>query len=95
MERNIRETVDGWEIYLQRNVHMYTHALSVKKGGQQFSVSCEDLPVREKTIGVWLYSSDIPDSMLVDLQETLRKWSRKFDIKFQIYKSKNEFVTNQ
>jgi hypothetical protein len=65
-----------------------------KKGHHNFSIDSEDLVTEEKTIGIWLYSSKIPEAMVDELQNVLLKWSKKYDVKFQIYKSKNEFVTN-
>lgn len=94
MERNVNDTIDGWGISLQRNVHMYTHALSVQSGKSKFSISCEDLPTNEKTIGIWLYTSAIPKNTLDELQLVLLKWAKKYPIKFQIYVSKDNFVTN-
>ena len=95
MERNVSDNIDGWHISLQRNVHMYTHALSIQKGKSNFSISCEDLPTNEKTIGIWLYTSTVPQERLSELQKVLLKWAKKYSIKFQIYVSKNDFATNK
>lgn len=95
MDRNINDKVDGWDISLQRNVHMYTHALSVQKGQSKFSISCEDLPTEEKTIGMWLYTSTIPEARIEELQQLLLKWAKQYPITFQIYSSKDDFVTNK
>lgn len=94
MDRNVKDKVDGWDVLIQRTVHMYCHALFVKKGHHNFSIDSEDLVTEEKTIGIWLYSSKIPEAIVDELQNVLLKWSNKYDVKFQIYKSKNEFVTN-
>ena len=85
MERNLKEMLDGWEISLNRNVHMYTHALSVKKGAYKLSIDCEDLPTDVKTIGIWLYNLDVPDALKNELKELLQKWSKQFEVKFRIY----------
>jgi GH25 family lysozyme M1 (1,4-beta-N-acetylmuramidase) len=95
MERSVRDNIDGWDISLQRNVHMYCHALTVQKGESKYSIDCEDLPTNEKTIGVWLYNSKIPEKMLNELQKILLQWANKYAVKFQIYTSKDEFVTNK
>lgn len=42
MEQNTKDTIEGWSIELKRNVHMYTHALTVQKGDYRFSINCED-----------------------------------------------------
>ena len=56
MKTEIKDTIGAWEVSLTRNVHMYTHALSVKKGEYVVSIPCEDLPTKEKTFGMWLYN---------------------------------------
>ncbi|MBA6419318.1 hypothetical protein [Pseudomonas sp. 5Ae-yellow] len=95
MDRNVKDKVDGWDISLQRNVHMYCHALSVKNGQLDFSIDCEDLVTEEKTIGIWLYNSEIPESMVGELQKVLLKWASQYDVRFHIYTSKLEYVTNK
>ena len=74
---------------------MYSHALSVKKGHLEFSIDCEDLPTEEKTIGIWLHTLDAPENVTKELQSTLFQWANKYDLKFQIYLIKNEFITNK
>jgi len=94
MERNLKETLDGWEISLNRNIHMYTHDLSVKNGVYTLNIDCEDLPTDVKTIGIWLYNLDVPDALKAELNELLLKWTMQFDVNFQIYISRDKFVTN-
>jgi hypothetical protein len=94
MERNLKETLDGWEISLNRNIHMYTHDLSVKNGVYTLNIDCEDLPTDVKTIGIWLYNLDVPDALKAELKELLLKWTMQFDVNFQIYISRDKFVTN-
>jgi hypothetical protein len=74
---------------------MPCHALSVAKGQYKFSIDCEDLPTYEKTIGIWLYNSKIPEAMVDELQNLLLKWANSYDVKCLIYKSKNEYLTNK
>lgn len=95
MERNINDKIEGWDISFQGNVHMYCHALSVAKGKYKFSINCEDLPTQEKTIGIWLYSSAIPETMINEIQKMLLKWACKFEVKFQIYSSKEKYITSK
>jgi hypothetical protein len=94
MERNLKETLDGWEISLNRNIHMYTHALSVKNGVYKLNIDCEDLPTDVKTIGIWLYNLDVPDALKTELKDLLLKWTMQFEVDFQIYISRDKFVTN-
>jgi hypothetical protein len=95
MDRIVKDKMDGWDISLQRNVHMYCHALSVKIGPHEFSIDCEDLVTEEKTIGIWLYNSKIPDAMVGELKKVLRKWASQYDVKFHIHTSKDEFVAKK
>lgn len=95
MERSVNDKIDGWDISLNRNVHMYTHALSVQNKQTKYSISCEDLPMNENTIGIWLYTSSIPQTRIKELQQVLLNWAKKYPIKFQIYASKDDFVTNK
>ena len=95
MDRHVRDKVDGWDISLQRNVHMYTHALSIKNGHSKFGISCEDLPSKEKVIGIWLHTSSIPQERLCEVKDILLKWAKLYPLKFQIYTREREFVSNQ
>jgi len=94
MDRTIKDKIDGWDISLQRNVHMYCHSLSVQKSQNKFSIDCEDLPTEEKTIGIWLYNLDAPEKIVKELQNVLLQWANKFEVKFLIYTSKDVFITN-
>ncbi|EDY87312.1 hypothetical protein GP5015_2491 [gamma proteobacterium HTCC5015] len=73
---------------------MYCHALSVEKGGRKFSIDCEDLPTREKTIGIWLYNLKATDGIKNELRDVLLKWANNFEVIFKIYVSRDEFCTN-
>ena len=95
MNRVIENKIDGWVITLQRNVHMYSHALSVEKEQHRFNIDCEDLPTEEKSIGVWLYSSGIPKELYQEVRKVLLQWAQKFEVKFHIYISASEYITNR
>ncbi len=95
MIRTIENTVDEWRICFRRNVHMYSHDLSVSKGQEKFGLDCEDLPTAEKTIGIWLHNSVIPSAKVGELQGVLLKWASTLEIRFQIYTSNHEFVSNK
>lgn len=94
MNRNVKDKIDGWDIFLQRNINMYCHGLLVEKGNYRFSIDCEDLPSKEKAIGIWLCSIDAPEIILEELQSVLLQWVNKYEINIQIYTSKDEFITN-
>lgn len=95
MERIVKERINNWNITLQRNVHMYCHALSMNNGDQQFNIDCEDLPTEEKTIGIWLYTLKAPEKTVKELQSILLEWANGNEVKFQIYTSKDQFITSK
>jgi hypothetical protein len=95
MERKIIDKVEGWEISLNRNVHMYCHSLSVEKGNDKISISCEDLPTKEKTIGIWLHTLEEPEEIKKELAQVLLDWTKKLEVKFQIYTGRDNFLTNK
>ncbi len=91
----LNNTIDGWEISQTRNVHMYTHALSVQKGQYQFRIDCEDLPTPVKTIGVWLGSLEAPDELKKELQAVLLKWDNLLDVKCEIHVGEGDVTTRE
>ncbi len=95
MERKIVEKVGSWEISLNRNVHMYCHSLSVRRGNYQISISCEDLPTKEKTIGIWLHALEVSEEIKKELSLVLLEWTRTLEVKFKIYISRDNFLSNK
>ena len=76
IDSKIIDKVEGWEISLNRNVYMYYHSLSVKKGDHKISISCEDLPTKDKTIGVWVYTLEESEEIKKELAEALLDWTK-------------------
>ena len=95
MERKIVDKVESCEIFLNRYVHMYCHELSVKRGRHQIAISCEDLPTKEKTIGIWLNTLEEPEEIKKELAHVLHAWTNKLEVKFQIYTSRDNFLPNK
>ncbi len=95
MERSLEDKIDGWMISLKRNIHMYTHELTISKGSQSYSIDCEDLPSNEKTIGIWLYTLNVSSKIMEQLKALLLKWASNCDICFQIYTAKNSYVSSK
>ena len=93
-KQTLKDNVEGWDLSLNKNVHMYCHALSAKKGQDRMNIPCEDLPTKEKTIGVWLTNLELSDERKRELQSVLLQWANKLEVTFQIYVSGDEFVTN-
>ena len=63
--RKHKSKIEGWDLSLNKNVHMYCHKLSASRGSQTFDIPCEDTP--DGHIGVWLDSLDYPDSLSISL----------------------------
>ncbi len=95
MKTEIKDTIGAWEVSLTRNVHMYTHALSVKKGEYVVSIPCEDLPTKEKTFGMWLYNLDLSNKHINELQSVLLELATKQNVLCKVYLSPEEFVSNE
>ena len=94
MKQTIKDNVEGWDLSLNKNVHMYCHDLSAQFWENLIQIQCEDLPNKEKTIGVWLTNLELSDERKRELQSVLLQWANKLEVTFQIYVSGDEFVTN-
>lgn len=84
----------GWEISFSPNVHMYCHALAATKGEYRLNLPCEDLPTKEKTIGIWLHDLDISAKHKEELQVVLLKWANSVEVKCKVFITNDEFVSN-
>ncbi len=95
MNRELVEKIGSWEISLTRNVHMYTHALSVKKGEYRVSIPCEDLPTNVKTIGMWLYNLELSNKYIEELKSVLLELATKQNVLCKVYVSPEEYFSNE
>lgn len=73
---------------------MYCHALAATKGEYRINLQCEDLPEKEKTIGIWLHDVDISAKHKEELQVVLLEWANNLDAKCKVYVTKENFVSN-
>ena len=71
--------------FFTRNVHMYCHALSVKKEFSLINIPCEDLPKKEKTIGMWILELDVLAEIKDEIKTVLLKWALKLGLESRIY----------
>ncbi len=94
MSRKTSENFGKWEISFSPNVHMYCHALTATKGEYRIDLPCEDLPTKEKSIGVWLHDLDISAKHKKELQVVLLEWANSLEVKCRVYVNKEEFVSN-
>ena len=98
MPKKVEDSVRGWKICFRRNIHMYTHSLSVSKNGLELSIDCEWLGKGGKggnAVGIWLYNLQSSDNVKSELAETLSIWANKFDVHIRLFVTKTEYIDNQ
>ena len=67
-------TVGDWKITFRPNIHMYVHELRLDAPNNSgFHIPCEDLPLKQKTIGLWLYDAKINNETMLDIIPILTK----------------------
>ena len=95
MNKGVINLIGKWEIKFTNNVHMYCHSLSAKKGEYRVSISCEDLPTKEKTIGIWLHDLDVSEKHKQELQHVLLQWTNELQLHCRVYHNQDEFSENK
>ena len=98
MPKKVEDVVLGWEVYFERNLHMYTHSLLLSKNGMKYSINCEWLGSGSKdgnAVGIWLYSLDVIDDIKKELINVLSLWASKFPVHIRLLISKTEFIDNK
>ena len=80
-----KHEIDGWEIFFKNNVHMYCHQLTVKKENLCISIPCEDLPCKDRTIGIWVEKIKESEEVKKELKNVLSKWCKEVETKSEIY----------
>lgn len=86
---------NGWMIQFNQNAHMYCHTLKVSKGDRQYEVPCEDLPLSDGLVGIWLYPLNLDEATCQDLQQGLVQWAQSSDMKYRFYLTSNDYQDNQ
>lgn len=81
-----------WTFSFRKNVHMYCHSLTAKKGGLQYDVPCEDSPMG--FVGVWPYELELDDISYRNFIESLIEWANSIGLEYRIYTTRHEFITN-
>ncbi len=89
------ELNNGWTIQFRKNVHMYCHSLKLTKGGRQYEIPCEDSPLSDGLVAMWPYELKLEESTFQDLLKGLLEWANASGMKYRIYKSKNDYETNE
>lgn len=89
------EIHNGWTIHFRKNIHMYSHLLTVTKSGVVYEVPCEDLPMSNGLVGIWAYDLMLQPGELQDLLQGLREWAKGSGLKYRLYTSKNDYESNQ
>jgi len=88
------EVYNGWTVEFRKNIHMYCHSLKMAKGGRVYDVPCEDLPLSNGRVGIWPYVLNLEEAVFQDLLIGLREWANHSGMKYRIYKSENNYETN-
>jgi hypothetical protein len=74
---------------------MYCHDLSAMKGKYKIQIPCEDLPDKEKTVGIWLYDIEASAKHKEELRSACLEWADKMEIRCKVYTSSDKHVTNE
>lgn len=85
---------NGWAIRLQKNVHMYCHSLRASKGGSSHVIPCEDSPLSEGLVVMWLYEMNVDEATRQDLLKGLIQWALASGIKYRLYLTRDDYQTN-
>lgn len=70
---------------LEKNIHMYNHLLTIKKGQQSYKAIVESAPTKEETILLWLEDFGLPAEDIEPIKDELMKWFAMQDIKCIFY----------
>ena len=85
---------NGWAIRFRKNVHMYCHSLKVSKGALSYEIPCEDSPLSEGLVAMWLYELDLDEAARQDLMKGLIQWALASGIKYRLYLTRDGYQTN-
>jgi hypothetical protein len=82
---------NGWNIQFSKNIHMYCHSLQVSKDSFLYDVPCEDSPLSEVGMVMWLYELNLEEMVLQDLANGLMQWAYSAGIKYRLYLRRDEY----
>lgn len=74
---------------------MYSHDLRASKGGREYIIPCEDSPVSNGLIAMWTYELKLDEATHQDLLKGLLEWANASGIKCRLYKTRDEYETNE
>jgi hypothetical protein len=74
---------------------MYSHDLRASKDGLEYLIPCEDSPMSDGLIAMWPYELKLGEATHLDLLEGLLEWASTSGIKYRIYKTRDEYETNE
>ena len=86
------KTCNGWTIEFRKNIHMYFHSLKAVKDGRMLDVPCEDTPF--DFVAIWPYQLNLNAAESLDLLEGLRDWANQSGMKYRLYKTRENYETN-
>lgn len=73
---------------------MYCHSLRASKAGRQYEIPCEDLPLSDGLVGMWLYELNLDEAVRQDLLEGLTQWAQSSGMKCRLYLTRSDYQTN-
>jgi len=94
-KQNKRVEINGWSILLSNNVYMFYHSLSVEKKNEKISIPCEDLPTKEKMLGIWLDDIDTSNSTQDELRSVMLAWANEMEVHCQIYLNEETYTNKR
>lgn len=74
---------------------MYCHELKASKGGNEYTIQCEDTPVSAGLVGIWPYDLQLDASTYPSLIQALHEWAREEGLIYRIYVSRDSFETER
>jgi len=89
MKSTVRHKIGNWLITFTSNVHMYCHDLSARKGNYTIQIPCEDLPSKDKTMGIWLHDLEASAKHKEELKTVLLEWADMMGVRCMVYTSRD------
>lgn len=74
---------------------MYCHSLTATKGKERHLIPCEDSPLGESLVCIWLYELPLDEKTYEGLLHGLVEWARTIGLKTRLYTSRNSYETTE
>jgi len=64
---------------------MYCHSLSAEKNETKFDIPCEDLPEKERMMGIWIEDLKTSEETKRDLSQAMFTLAKELDYQCRVY----------